>query len=301
MNKIIFLFTVFTLGLVKPGINIYAQTGEQKAKDTLIVGGIYRILLSGGKEYTGELTAKGDSTIEIEVDNVRITLGKNRIKAIDIAGVVFDGNNIESPISIRNEKKFKLISSFQAGINIPTSNFGEIHKSGFGIHLSAYHLFDRTMGAGAEIQYNNFPGNEFSYDYIYEDVRTRTGSLDEYALKLNFLAGNLNPENKMIFYGLFGIGFQYYTEGEMKSTRTYFDPYSNEYFTDQMSLHGESGIAFLYGVGGGAFYKSSEKIGINVEIQFNKLPNEDRYFYGYSGDKFDGYFSIKAGITYTDF
>ena len=158
-----------------------------------------------------------------------------------------------------DDKKFKFLGSFQAGISV--SNY-----AGFDLQLSAYHLFNRTVGIGAEFQYNNFPESEDKIFNIFGGgyYTIRHSGFILYTLKLNMLVGNLHPENSTVYYGLFGAGYQYYSRSES--------------------------LDFLYGAGGGVFYKIDKEIGIGGEIQYN-ISN------GYYAS--DGILSLTFGITYT--
>ncbi|MBK8552292.1 MAG: hypothetical protein IPL53_14995 [Ignavibacteria bacterium] len=293
MNKIIFLITVIIFSAGIPGTEAFAQKESENLYDTLITGGYYSVQLTNGKQITGELTVKGDSNIIIQTQSDIISLSKSSIISIMIAKSDFEESEIEE--LIYNERKFRLLSSFQAGIDLPTGDFGNTYKNGFGIQTSVYHLFDMTTGFGAELQWNNFPGSSYTNNTGYSTVTNTWGSYNLIMLKMNFIAGSLDPKNKMVVYGLFGIGFQYYNEGD----RMYKEIYQN--YSSEHEYPQEAGVAFLYGAGLGGFYKISKKIGINCEIQYNKIPAPEYDYYSTGENEFNGYFSIKAGLMYTKF
>lgn len=217
MNRIIFLFTLFTLLIINPCRDIFAQKDVQGKSDTI-------------------------------ADNPG-----------DIISIYGD------------DRKFNFLASMLGGISIPTGDGAEYYQPGFNFQISGYYLFNRTIGIGTDFQFNNIPGSEtyYFYPYNYNWYSSVQGSgFEFYTLKFNTVIGNFHPENKTVFYVLFGVGLQHRTSS------------SNE-------------IEFSYGAGGGFFYKIEDEIGINGEIQYNKL-NE------YSGSG-DGIISLKAGLIYTKF
>lgn len=180
-----------------------------------------------------------------------------------------------------DDRKFNFLASMLGGISIPVGDGAEYYQPGFNFQVSAYYLFNRTIGIGTDFQFNNIPGAEtyYFYPYNYNWYSSVQGSgFEFYTLKVNTVIGNFHPENKTVFYVLFGVGLQHRTSS------------SNE-------------VEFSYGAGGGFFYKIAEEIGINGEIQYNKywqywqiLANLNKY----SGSG-DGIISLKLGIIYTKF
>lgn len=284
---------ILSLGI--PGTETLAQKKSENFSDTLITGGFYTIVLTNEKKITGELSVNEDSIIVIQTESGGIfRINKSRIKSIRIAKSDFDESKIEELYSEYDEIKFNLLSSFQAGVNFPTGNLGNTYKIGYGIQMTAYHLFDRTIGMGAEFQWNNFPGSSYTDPYFFNSTDT-WDSYNLFMLKMNFIAGNLNPENKIVLYGLFGFGVEYLFEGDRTHTNTYLNETNVELYPQEESA------AFVYGLGIGGFYKISKKFGINCEIKFDKVPEPEYDYYFTNDSGLNGYFSIKVGIMYTKF
>lgn len=346
MNKLIYILTVFTLMIVNPGTEIYAQKETSNKNDTLILGGIYRVLLTDGSDITGELTRIVDSTIYLKVNEKIYPIEKNQIKSIEIGidahalriGGIYrillkDGRDItgeitgerDSTVWIRvnyetlmfkkneireieiaipitdednsgipnykpKEKKFKMLGSVQTGLSIPTGDFNTNYNTSSGFQIAAYTLFSTITGIGAEFQYNNFHGVVYYNKATYSYTKVETGSYNSSMLKCNLMIGNLKPENAAVYYFLLGIGLQYNTTGDVKITYVTYNS-SEEYTTSS-----DNGTSFLFGLGAGFFVKTSKKIGINLEIQFNDITNASSY-----SDDSGGFYSIKAGIMYTNF
>jgi len=263
MNKIIFIFTLITLAIMNPLTNLNAQSDSKNNKDTLMIGGIYKVLLTDGRDYTGELTGKGDSNILLYSGNNLYRFEFNQIRVISIAARPY------------KEKKFQYLGSIQAGISVLSGEYADFHKDGFGMEISSYLLFNRYTGISTEIQFNNFQGTEVvnnGYNYYYT---TKTNYFNLYSIKFNFIAGNLFPEDKIVYYGLAGIGYQFYS------------PQGNSDFT--------------FGAGFGAFYKISRELGVSGEFQLNSLSNEYDYYSPSNENAFDGCYSLRFGIMYTVF
>lgn len=293
MNKIIFLLTIIALAITGSCSYIDAQPETKNKKDTLIVGGIYRILMSDGRDITGEITGSDDSTVSIRVTNETFILNKKKIKAIGIPEIVTYDSNEDFYYSDFDVNKFKMIGSVQAGICIPTGSFGDQFSSGPGFQLSSYTLFNRSTGIGGEIQYNSFHGSTYYNVYTYNYEKIEQSNYNSWMLKLNFIFGNLNPEARFVFYGLAGLGLQLNSGGGY----TYTTVYSNE--SNSYKEENYSEAYFQYALGAGGFYKISEKIGINLEFQFNKISSDS---FGYSSSNgINGFYSIKAGLMYTNF
>lgn len=212
-----------------------------------------------------------------------------------------DDGNSDDIISIYGESKFRFISSLQTGINIPLNNFGKNFGAGIGFQISVYSPFNRTIGAGMEFQLNHFSGKEFHSNIYSVEELINNGGFNTYFLKFNFLIGNLNPKNKFVYYGLFGVGGEYYSGHLNSETSTYYDPFSNQYFTYSYQYNTNSYFSFIYGAGLGAFYKISGMFGVNCEIQYNKLPNQDNFYHLDGGNEYAGFLSVKVGIMYTKF
>jgi len=293
MNKIIFLLTI--IALVFAGSRTYtdAQQETQIKNDTLIVGGIYRILMSDGRDITGEITGSTDSTVSISVMNETYILYKDKIRAIGIPDIVTYDSNEDYYYNEFDVHKFKMIGSVLAGICIPTGSFGDQFSSGPGFQLSAYTLFNRSTGIGGELQYNSFHGYTYYNVYTYNYEKIENSSYNSWMLKFNFIFGNLNPEARIVFYGLAGLGLQLNSGGGY----TYTSVYSNETYSYKDDSNSEA--YFQYALGAGGFYKISEKIGINLEFQFNKI-SSDSFSYN-SSNGINGFYSIKAGLMYTNF
>lgn len=293
MNKIIFLLTIIALVIAGSCTNIDAQQETEIKKDTLIVGGIYRILMSDGRDLTGEISGTSDSTVSIRVMDETYILNKDKIRAIGIPGVVTYDNNEDYYYNDFDVNKFKMIGSVQAGICIPTGSFGDQFSSGPGFQLSAYTLFSRAAGIGGEIQYNSFHGYVSYNVYTYNYEKIEQSSYNSWMLKLNLIFGNLNPEVRFVFYGLAGVGLQLNSGGGY----TYTNVYSNETYSYKDENNSEA--YFQYGLGAGGFYKISEKLGLNLEFQFNKISSNS---FGYSSSNgINGFYTIKAGLMYTNF
>lgn len=317
MRKIFFILAILTLALLNQGTDLYAQQETQRDKDTLIVGGIYRILLTNGRDFTGEITSNKDSTIGIRVGNENFFVTKNKIAAIANAGAFNNESEFESYRPVYINDKFKLLGSVQTGVSIPTGNFGDVYSTSSGFLISAYGFFSKFSGFGIEFQYNHFHGPQDYYtkwdtsgtNNTYFNTKYESGNFSSSMLKFNLMLGNLNPKSSFVFYGLLGFGLQLNKESDGK----FSEIYSN--YTTESTLEGDSEIAFMYGVGAGSFYKISQKIGISLEFQYNKLPSQDynKYYgyygyYGYNGysgndgnNGTSGFYSIRAGITYTNF
>jgi len=291
MSKIIFLLTIIALALAGSYTYIDAQQDTQIKNDTLIVGGIYRILMTDGRDLTGEITSSTDSTVSIFVKNETYILNKDKIMAIGIPEIVTYEDNEGFYYPDDKINKFRMIGSIQAGICIPTGSFGDQFSSGSGFQLSAYTLFSKATGIGGEIQYNSFHGSTYYNVYTYNYEKIENGSYNSWMIKFNFIFGNLNPEAKVVFYGLAGLGLQVNSIGGY----TYTSVYSNE--TYSYKDESNSRAYFQYGLGAGGFYKISEKIGINLEFQFNKISGNSYS----SSNGVNGFYSIKAGLMFTNF
>jgi opacity protein-like surface antigen len=264
--------------------------------DSLLVSGIYDVFLIDGRQFRGEFLGFGTEVINFNADGDLISLKPTQIRIITIPDFqsIYNSDNDEYIIK---KKKFRFWGIFNAGISMPIGAFDDIHKTGFGINATIYHFFDRLMGIGAEFQYNIFPGDIYTHSDSYSESRSESESYSIYSFKASLLVGNLRPEDHFIAYGLFGAGLQYYSDGSVSSTYSYYDPYYP--YTYSFSSPDNSGISFLFGAGAGISYKISNKFRINGELQFNKLPRLDyNFFYDYDSNEFDGFFSIRVGLTY---
>lgn len=58
---------------------------------------------------------------------------------------------------------------------------------------------------------------------------------------------------------------------------------------------------FYVRFGIGTFYKVTEKIGLNHEFQYNKLSEQEIYSYNNLIKECSGFYTIEAGIMYTNF
>lgn len=271
--------------------------GREVALDSLMIGGIYEVLTTDGRQFLGELLSRDTSGLRFNTDEDILDVKPGQIKMVRIPYFNLDRSSEVSENELQ-KKKFRFMGFVNAGISMPTGAFGDIHKTGFGINASIYHLFDRLMGIGTEMQFNMFPGDVYTYRNSYSESRYQSESYSIYSFKANLLVGNLRPEDYLIAYGLFGVGLQYYSEGSVTSTYIHFDPYYP--YTYSSTSPDISGLSFLFGAGAGISYKISKKIRINGELQFNKLPKLDYNFsHDYGSNEFDGYFSFKTGIMYT--
>lgn len=303
MKKIIFFIILTALASLTVETNVYSQDTKEDLSDTLITGGIYRFVLNSGKHFTGELISRGDSTIEILIENEIRSYDKSKIKSISIAKINSDLEDAE-PLSMISGEKFRFLSSVQTGINIPTGSFSDDFGPGIGFQMSIYHLFSSVFGIGTEFQYNTFSGNDLSQKYPYSTSSTMISNegFNSFFIKINAIFGNLNPKKKLVLYGLFGIGAEHYYGSDRTETSTYYDPYYNQNYTYQGTYATSSGETFIYSAGIGAFYKFNQKLGINCEIQYDLLPTQDNFrHYNAEDDDIAKFVSIKVGIMYTKF
>jgi len=284
MNKIILIITIITIGNLVSGPDIYAQKGLQGKIDSLVTGGIYRVQLTDGRDITGELTGMEDSTILFRTDEKVYRFKKDQIKMITNGKTEYSSGNIEYD-EIGEFDYFNYFCTFQTGIDIPNGDFGNVHNTGYVFQAAFYTLLSRIIGLGVELKYDYFPGTEIesgSFNYYsnsYVSHKIESDDFHLYSLKLNLIGGNLSLENKLVFYGLAGAGLQYY------------DPWGQ--------------ATYSYGGGCGALYKLSKNTGINIELQYNRLPPEENmghyggwYYYNNTDDEFDGCFSIRIGIMF---
>lgn len=283
MNKKILILTIISIGIFVSGTDIYAQKEFQNKMDSLVIGGIYRVMLTDGRGVTGELTGKGDSTIFIRSDEKVYSFKKDQIKIITPGKTGSNSRNTEFD-EFDEFVSFNYFCTLQTGIDIPNGNFGVVHNTGYVFQAAIYTLFSRIIGLGAELKYDYFPGTEIEYrDYDYYSNsyflhKSESDNFYLYTLKLNLIGGNLKLENKLVFYGLAGAAFQYY------------DPWGQ--------------MTYSYGGGFGAIYKISKNTGINCELQYNRLPPEENiqhygsWNYISSEDEFDGCFSIRIGVMF---
>lgn len=287
MNKLILIFTIITIGILVSGTDIYAQKELQNKLDSLIMGGIYRVILTDGRSITGELTGNGDSAIFIRTDEKVYSFRKDQIKNITPAKTEYNGRKIEYN-EFDEFVYFNYFCTLQTGIDIPNGDFGVVHNTGYVFQAAFYTLFNRNIGIGAELKYDYFPGAEIDnryYDYYsnsYILSKTESDDFHLYSLKLNLIGGNLNLENELVFYGLAGAAFQYY------------DPWGQ--------------MTYSYGGGCGALYNISKNTDINLELQYNRLPPEENmghyggwYYYNNAEDEFDGCFSLRIGVMFMGF
>ncbi|MCB0726893.1 MAG: hypothetical protein R3A12_08085 [Ignavibacteria bacterium] len=274
--------------------------------DTLIIGGVYKIQMNDGKEITGELFSEKDSVLVLLFEGERRVIKKSKIKAILVPGLNLNfisiDNSIknksefvsESILPVTREKKFNMIGTVQTGLAIPTSDFKNIYTKSSGFQAAGYYIFSRIAGLGMELQYNNFHGTINYQKETYSYTKTQTDNYNSTMIKINYLMGDLRPEINFAVYCVFGFGMQFNSEGLVTITNvTYNTSNSNSY-------NGYSGTSFMYGVGIGSFYKVNRTIGINIEAQFNSMSDQDFPKTG-TDDGFDGFYSIKAGIVYTNF
>lgn len=274
----------------------YSQTDKQNKTDTLMAGGFYRFVLTDGRVITGEFSGYRNSDLRILTGNEFIVIKKETIKSIEIPRSFNGEEKIKTGNSVIRRNEFSMIGSVQTGVAIPTGDFSNVYSTSSGFQISAYELFSRVTGIGFEFQYNHFHGTPVQYEvYQYYYLKTEHGNYNSSMLKLNFIIGNLNPGSPVVFYGLFGIGAQLNSEGDYKTTTVYN---STSY---ESKNNGNSGFSLMYGAGVGTFYKVSRYIGINLELQYNKLSGEDFYSDYYESNGRNGFYSIKAGIMYTSF
>lgn len=316
MNKLIYSISIAVLGIILAGQLTYSQQDlRDKSRDTLIIGGFYNVELNDGDRYTGELISIKDSVFVFRIDDENLLIVRSNIRSIEIAEAFFDNrspensndnpefipvenqdnNKKEVPYSLTGKKKFSMIGSVQSGFAIPTSDFKNVYSTSSGFQLSAYKLFSRATGLGFEFQYNNFHGRVYyntTEKYSYEKIET--DSYNSYMFKINYLMGDLRPEIDFVFYLLLGLGMQFNSEGQIKSTIV------RNSSSNTMTYNGNAGSRFIYGLGIGSFYKVNRTIGINVELQFDKMSAGNFYYTG-SYEGIVGFYSIKAGIVYTNF
>ena len=296
MKKIIFLITVLTLIMISPESGIYSQTVVQTKSDTLLTGGVYRFILTDGRVITGEFTGYRNSGLRILTGDDILDIKRESIKSIEIPDLFTGKENKKNVNPVVSGNKFKMLSSVQTGFAIPAGDFSNVYSTSSGFQISAYELFSRATGIGFEFQYNHFHGPAVQYQvYQYYNIKTESGNYNSSTLKLNFIFGNLNPKSAIVFYGLFGLGLQLNSEGEFIKTDIYYNS-QYEYKSD-----GYSGLSFIYGLGAGTFYKVSKKIGINLEFQYDKLTGQDYFGNNYQSSGGSGFYTIKAGIMYTNF
>ena len=282
MNKLIITITLVTFMFAGQCVSLFSQQDTQIKKDTaIIVGGIYKILMADGRELTGEIISTSDSTVSINALNEIYILNKDKIMAIGIPDLTTYDSDENFNYSDYDLTRFKMIGSVQAGISIPAGNFGNRYSSGSGFQLSAYTFFGRSAGIGGEIQHNSFHGLVYYDVYPYSYVKTEENNYNQWLIKLNLILGNLNPESKIVIYGLAGLGLQINSTGGYTSTLVY----SNESFSSKAENY--SGSDFQYGFGAGSFYKISKKLGINLEFQYNNGAID--------------FYTIRAGLMYTNF
>ncbi len=294
MKKLIFLIALITFGFSILSSDIYAQKEILLNKDSLITGGIYSIELTDGRTITGEITSIRDSSIGIRVGKENFIFRKEIIKRVMIGGSKIREVKIITIDSVYERKKFKFIGSVQSGLALPTADFNKAYSASSGFQLSAYQFFNNVTGLGGEFQYNNFHGTVNYYTETYSTEKIETESYNSYMFKVNLLIGNLRPEDKFVLYFMFGIGLQFNSEGSVYSTHITYNT------SNTSKVESYKGTAAFYGLGIGSFYKVSGKIGINLEIQFNKVSDQDFYYIG-ADDKLDGFYSIKGGIMFTIF
>ncbi|MBK7159773.1 MAG: hypothetical protein IPH77_14865 [Ignavibacteria bacterium] len=283
MKKIIFLIALITAGFSILSSDIYAQKEILLNKDTLITGGIYSIELTDGRTITGEITSIRDSSIGIRVGKENFIFRKEIIKRIMIGGSNIREVKIITIDSVHEGKKFKFIGSLLSGLAIPAADFKKTYSTSSGFQISGYQLISKVTGIGGEFQYNNFHGTVSYYTEPYSTDKIETESFNSYMFKFNILAGDLKPENKFVYYFMFGIGLQINSEGNIDSTHITYNT------SDTYKEESYKGITLFYGLGTGSFYKISRYIGINLELQFNKIK------------KYNGFYSIKGGIMFTIF
>lgn len=152
----------------------------------------------------------------------------------------------------------KISVSVGGGLSVPTGDFNLSYKTGYNLAGNIGLAFDKLFGARLDLQYNSFPYKE------YVDV---SGSItgDPYTIftaGADFVVSNfkdLKKPNAIIPYGFAGLYFMYLKPGETKITTSY----SSTSYT----YNSETKIGL--GIGGGAIYNISGKIGLSAELKYS--------------------------------
>lgn len=273
---------------------ICTQTLAPAGSDSLIIGGVYKIILTDGRVINGEFMGYSNSGLCIEIDDEFCVFKKEEITSIETAVLITDKKNVKN--ENRYNHKFKILGSVQTGLSIPSGILGDYYSTSSGFQISYYKILGKATGYGCEFQYNHFHGPPAQYQvFQYENIKTERGNYNSSTLKMNFIFGNLNPESIIVFYGLFGVGLQYNHEGQLITTYIYSNS-EQEIISD-----GYTGTTLMFGGGAGTFVKISRYIGINLEFQYNKLTAPDYKQNEYQVNSNYGIYTVKAGVMYTGF
>lgn len=273
---------------------IMAQQDISRNKDTLIIGGMYRMGFTDGSALNGELIYIEDSGIGLKIEDKDLFISGEAILSFEFLTKIKENNLPNEPVD-KKSNKFKLIGSVQTGLSIPTSNFKNLYKTSSGFQIAVYKPNNTKTAYGFEFQYNSFHNAVFyntkeTYSYNKIESENYNSSL----FKINFLYGDLRNNIDFVFYLLFGIGMQFGSEGAVTSTIVTHTSSTTSY------VPGGGNALITYGLGFGGFYKVAKMIGINLEMQYDHLSNDNLYLTG-EENKFNGLISIKAGIMFTNF
>lgn len=163
----------------------------------------------------------------------------------------------------------KLFLAAIALMSVVCANAQEAGDMSAGVNLN-YHMFDEgsdfnNLGFGVKFRYNvTAPIRlEANFNYMLEKD---DATVYDYTVNAHYLFPLL--DNKLVLYPVVGAGFM----------------------TNKFNGDGEddNNTEFMWGVGAGADYAITDKIGINIEAKYNSV----------GGDIDDSCILLSAGVTY---
>lgn len=157
----------------------------------------------------------------------------------------------------------KVNLSFGSGIFLPSLSSNAAYNVGINFQFNAMKVMSNGHAIRGDFQYaHNTPSRK--YDYVTE------GSLNTYAIKINFLLGNFRKISKVNGYAILGGGLNISKQNDTKYTYRQYDPntmsYTGSYVTYTQKNKADSFINL--DCGGGLSYKISDKYKLYAEAQY---------------------------------
>lgn len=282
-NKLIILAAVIAV------LTYFTDCFPQNA-DSIQRGSLYSITLVSGKTVQGKVMS-ADSVYVL----LKTNLGLDEIERKNILTAKKLGQKGYSEYFTTYKKpSYRKYISYSIGYISPSVindnyeySYGSANpenlNNGFSITAAYSGFFSRGFGVRAALSYTGISNKDDSIYYYYGSSTFRKGgSMSQYVIGMDMLAGMFHPEKKLNLYAAAGFGIGIANCGEV--TETY--AYGGEY-----NFNPEPQFLFSYGIGGGITYRISEKTGVQTELYYNHISLQEGFYRDMNQ------FVIKAGIV----
>lgn len=234
-QKIITYFIVIIISFIFIQTDLLSQNDSLVNKDTLTIGGFYKITLISGEVISGEIQSYNPILISVISDENVINIKQEQIKSIEIPKI--DYHTESSFGDLQNWDSYWSIGVTGGGM-IPIGEFGDRYDFSGSISADIIYHFNPHWAVYADVVYNSLSYKEQDYSYSWNYYPSSYNSESSSLLELTIGPRYYIVWKKVRVHGDAGLGFY--------SLNTSPDYYANTSF----------GINF----GLGALYNLIEKL-----------------------------------------